>query len=85
MELGVAISIGAVLISFVGLILTSRKTTREDASELAEMKTLLSTINAGVTDIRVKIESMRDKLEELGREVSALKARVDILEGRTIK
>lgn len=85
MELGVAISIGAVLISFVGLILTSRKTTREDASELAEMKTLLSTINAGVTDIRVKIESMRDKLEELGREVSALKARVDILEGRATK
>lgn len=85
MEFGVAISIGAVLISFVGLILTSRKTTREDASELAEMKTLLSTINAGVTDIRVKIESMRDKLEELGREVSALKARVDILEGRTTK
>lgn len=85
MDLGVVISIGAVLISFVGLILTSRKTTRDDASEIAQMQTLLSTINTGVTDIRVKIESMRDKQEELGREVSALKARVDILEGRATK
>ena len=82
MEIGTLVAIGAVVISIVGLLLNTRKDTRQDASEMAEMKTLLSTINAGVTDIRVKIESMRDKLEELGREVSALKARVDILEGR---
>jgi peptidoglycan hydrolase CwlO-like protein len=85
MDTGVAISIGAVLISFIGLVMTSRKATREDAGEMAQMQTLLSTINTGVTDIRVKIESMRDKQEELGREVSALKARVDILEGRATK
>ena len=82
MEIGTLVAMGAVVISMIGLLLNTRKDTRQDASEMAEMKTLLSAINAGVTDIRVKIESMRDKLEELGREVSALKARVNILEGR---
>ena len=84
METGVIIALCALIVSVIGMILNGRKETRQDATEIAEMKTLLSTINSGVTDIRVKLESMREKIETLGQKVSALEARVDIIE-RSVK
>ena len=89
MEPGFYISLGAVLISFIGLILSSRKDTREDAAGTARMETMLNNIQNGVDDIRVEMRSHRERLNALEVKLAAVEAsdksahhRLDTLEGK---
>lgn len=89
MEIATYISLGAVLISFIGLMLSGRKETRQDAAEMAEIKTCLSNIQNGVDDIRVEMRSHRERLNALEVKLAAVEAsdksahhRLDTLEGK---
>jgi len=61
METGTVISIGALIVAFIGLILNSRKETRSDAAAMAKIETALNTANVGISDIRVDLRSMRSR------------------------
>ena len=74
MDLGVYISIGAVAISFIGLMLTSRKTTRDDAAASARLDTQLANIASGVEDIRVEMRSTRERLNGISERLSAVES-----------
>jgi hypothetical protein len=74
MDTGVYISLGAVLISFVGLVLNSRKTTRDDAAASARLDTQLANIATGVEDIRVEMRSTRDRINGISERLSAVES-----------
>ena len=89
MDLGVYISIGAVIISFIGLMLSGRKTTREDAAQSAKLEAQLAGIASGVEDIRVEMRATRERLNGLSERMSAVEAscksahhRLDQMEAR---
>jgi hypothetical protein len=89
MEIGVYISIGAVLISLVGLLLNGRKDTRTDAAANAIIQTKLDSLISGVDDIRVEVRSMRDTIGDHGERLARVEARaqsnthrLDSLEGK---
>ncbi|MBP5726142.1 MAG: hypothetical protein J6Y48_03605 [Clostridia bacterium] len=89
METGVIISIVAVLISGIGLILSSRKDTRSDAAENAIVQTKLDNLISGVNDIRVEIRSMRESITDHSERIARIEAlaennrhRLDVLEGK---
>lgn len=90
MDTGVIISISAVLISLVGLMLTGRKDTRQDAASNAIIQTKLDGIITGVDDIRVEMRTMRETIGDHGERLARLEARaasnthrIDALEGKT--
>ena len=72
METGVIISLVAVLISAVGLLLTGRKGTREDAAGSARLEAKLDSISSGVEDIRVETRTMRSRVDGLAERLSAV-------------
>lgn len=74
METGVIISLVAVLISAVGLLITGRKGTREDAAGSARLEAKLDSISSGVEDIRVEIRSMRSRVDGLAERLSAVES-----------
>ena len=89
METGVLISIGALLVAFLGLLLNGRKESRSDAASMAEIKTGLNTVNAGVNDIRVELRTMRESLTEHSERLARVEAkaetnshRLDVIEGK---
>lgn len=89
MDVGVYISIGAVLISLIGLLLNGRKDTRTDAAANAIITTKLDSLITGVDDIRVEFRSMRDTLSDHGERLARVEARaqsnthrLDSLEGK---
>ena len=89
METGTWIALGAVLISLVGLILSSRKETRQDAAGTARMETKLDTIAAGVEDIRVEMRSHRERITAIEVKLAAVESsdksahhRIDGLEAK---
>lgn len=89
MELGVIISIGALLVSFIGLIFTGRKDTRSDAAANAIIQTKLDSLITGVDDIRVEMRTMRDTIGDHGERLARVEARaqsnthrLDALEGK---
>ena len=89
MDTGVVISIGALLISFIGLILNSRKDTRQDAAANAIIQTKLDSLITGVDDIRVEMRTMRDTIGDHGERLARVDARaqsnthrLDALEGK---
>jgi len=89
MDIGIYISLGAVVISFVGLVLSGRKTTREDAAQGAKLDAQLSSIAGGVEDIRVEIRSTRERLNGISERLSAVESscksahhRLDMMEGK---
>lgn len=89
MDIGVYISLGAVLISFIGLVLSGRKTTREDAAAEAKLDAQLANIAGGVEEIRVEIRSTRDRLNSISERLSAVESscksanhRLDMMEGK---
>lgn len=88
METGTIIALVAMLVSAVGLLLTSRKGTREDAAGAARLETKLDSISSGVEDIRVEIRTMRDRMTNLQERMSAVENscksahhRLDMIEG----
>lgn len=89
METGVIISLGALLISLVGLLLNSRKDTRSDAASNAIIQTKLDSLISGVDDLRVEMRTMRDSLSDHGERLARVEARsqsnthrLDIIEGK---
>ncbi len=89
METGIIISLVAILISGLGLLLSSRKETRQDAAGTARLESKLDNISAGVEDIRVEMRTMRDRVGTLSERVSAVESglknaehRLDQMEGR---
>lgn len=89
METSVMVSIGAMVIAFLGLILNTRKETRTDAAESAKIQTKLDNLITGVTDIRVEIRAMQgtigDHSERLAKVESRAESnthRLDALEGK---
>lgn len=92
METGTIIALVAMLVSAVGLLLTTRKDTRQDAAGTARLETKLDNISAGVEDIRVEIRTMRDRVGALSERVSAVENscksahhRLDMIEGGKVK
>lgn len=89
METGTVISIAAALIALASLILNSRKETRSDAAALARIDTSLTTLNNGITDIRVDLRSMQGSLNDHSERLARVEARaesnthrLDALEGK---
>lgn len=89
METGVVISIGALLVSFVGLVLTSRKDTRQDAAANAVIQTKLDSVINGVDDIRIEMRAIQKAISDHGERLARVEARaasnthrIDALEGR---
>lgn len=89
METGVLISGCALLISFVGLMLNSRKDTRADAATNAIFQTKLDGIITGVDDIRIEVRSMRESINDHGERLARVESqlisnshRLDALEGK---
>lgn len=64
MDGGLYISIGALIVAFLGLILNSRKETRTDAATTAQIQTKLDNLISGVNDIRVEVRSMRENIND---------------------
>ena len=90
MQTGEIISIVAVLISFVALVLNSRKDTRADAAQNATIQTKLDSVKAGVDDIRVDLRTMQTSLGDHSERLARVEAkaennakRLDKLEGNT--
>ncbi len=75
METGTVISIAAVLISMIGLFLTSRKDTRSDAAANAIIQTKLDSVINGVDDIRVEMRTMRETIGDHGERLAKVEAR----------
>ena len=89
MDSGLIVSIVAVVIAMLGLILNSRKETKQDAAALAEIKAGMNTVNNGVTEIRVDLRSMREDLTNHSERLARVEARaenntrrLDTLEGK---
>ena len=89
METGTIVSLGALLVAFVGLALNSRKDTRADASITAIIQTKLDSLISGVDDIRVEMRSMRESIGDHGERLARVEARassnshrLDALEGK---
>ena len=89
METGTVISLVAALIALAALILNSRKETRSDAAALARIDTSLSSLNNGITDIRVDLRTMQTSIADHSERIARVEARaesnthrLDTLEGK---
>lgn len=79
----IIISIGALLVALMGLLLNSRKETRNDAAALAELKAGQNTLISGINDIRVEIRGLRDLSRELTERMAKAEAQIDLLKRHT--
>ena len=74
METSTILSAAAVLIALVGLIVTSRKDTRQDAAGSARLEAKLDNISGGVEDIRVEMRGMRGRIDSISERLSAVES-----------
>lgn len=74
MESSAILSAAAVLISLIGLLLSGRKGTREDAAGTARLEAKLDSISSGVEDIRVETRTMRGRVDALSERVAAVES-----------
>ena len=74
METSAILSLAAVIVSLVGLLLSSRNTTRDDAAGSARVEAKLDGISSGVEDIRVEMRTVRSRVESLAERVSAVES-----------
>lgn len=74
METAIIVSLGALLVSALGLLLNGRKESRQDAASGARIETKLDSIGTGVEEIRVEIRTIRSRVDALGERVSAVEA-----------
>ena len=71
------VSIGAMVIAFLGLILNTRKETRTDAAESAKIQTKLDNLITGVTDIRVEIRAMQGTIGDHSERLAKVESRAE--------
>ena len=69
------LSAAAVLISLVGLMLSGRRETRNDAAGSAIIQAKLDSLITGVDDIRVEMRTMRETLGDHGERLARVEAR----------
>ena len=69
------LSAAAVLISLVGLMLSGRRETRNDAASSAIIQAKLDSLITGVDDIRVEMRTMRETLGDHGERLARVEAR----------
>ena len=74
MDISAILSLAAVAVSLVGLLLSTRKTTRDDAAGSARLETKLDSISSGVEDIRVETRAMRGRVDGLAERLSAVES-----------
>ncbi len=74
METSAILSLAAVIVSLVGLLLSTRKSTRDDAAGNARLETKLDSISSGVEDIRVETRTMRGRVDGLAERLSAVES-----------
>ena len=74
MDTSAILSLAAVIVSLVGLLLSTRKTTRDDAAGNARLETKLDSISSGVEDIRVETRTMRGRVDGLAERLSAVES-----------
>ena len=74
MDTSTLLSIAAVLVSLVGLLLSGRKGTREDAAGTARLEAKLDSISSGVEDIRVETRTTRGRVDALSERVAAVES-----------
>ena len=74
METATIISLGAVLISLLGLLFSGRKETRQEAAGAARVEAKLDAISGGVEDIRVELRTMRGRVDNLSERMSSVEA-----------
>lgn len=72
MDISAILSTVAVAVSLMGLLLSTRKTTRDDAAGNAKVETMLANISSGVEDIRVEMRTMRGRVDGLAERLSAV-------------
>ena len=77
METGTVISLIAAIVAIAALILNSRKETRSDAAALARIDTSLTTLNNGVTDIRVDLRTMQTSISDHSERIARVEARAE--------
>lgn len=77
MQIGMAVSIGAFMVSLIALILNSRKDTRQDAARNAVTQTKLDNLITGVTDLRVEVRSMRESINDHSERLAKVEARAE--------
>ena len=80
METTTIISLCALAVAMLGLILNSKKETKSDAAALAKIEAGMNTANAGITDLRVDIRSMREAIGDHSERIANVEARLSQLE-----
>lgn len=75
MELGLMISLGALIVSALALLRNGHKDGQADAANQAVVQTKLDNIANGVTDIRVEMRTMRGDLNALESRVVRVEER----------
>lgn len=74
------ISLFALAVAFVGLLLNSRKDTRQDAAETARVQAKLDSLINGVDEIRLEMRSMQKDIRTQGERIAKIEGRLDLLE-----
>lgn len=75
------ISLVALAVAFMGLLLNSRKDTRQDAAETARVQAKLDSLINGVDEIRLEMRSMQKDIRTQGERIAKIEGRLDRLEG----
>jgi len=76
------VSILALLVAAGGFLLNGKKSAREDAGALGEIRGKLGSISAGIDDLRVEMRAMREKQSSMSAEIIGIKADLEGLEAR---
>ena len=79
------ISLFALAVAFVGLLLNSRKDTRQDAAETARVQAKLDSLINGVDEIRLEMRSMQKDIRTQGERIAKIEGRLDLLEKDKVK
>lgn len=74
------ISLVALAVAFLGLLLNSRKDTRQDAAETARVQAKLDSLINGVDEIRLEMRSMQQDIRTQGERIAKIEGRLDLLE-----
>ena len=77
MDSGTVISILAVVISFAALMLNSKKETKSDAAALARIDSSLTSVNNGITEIRVDLRTMQTSITDHSERLALVESRAE--------
>lgn len=82
MSTGEIVSFLALLVAAGSFLLNNKKGAQEGASALGEIRGKLSSISAGIDDLRVEMRAMREKQNSMDAEIVEIKTRIKGFEKR---